>query len=367
MQGQKVLKELTDPDAHYLPQAEDLYLAGETEDALEAAQTGLQVFPNNGSLLALQALVRLEAARKGATKKLTAQDVADAQKDAAAAVAAGAVAEGQFAAGQIAEAIGDMAKAEQSYREALKAHGQVDAAGNNYRLALARVLLAPKRARPAPPPDVGDKVGQGAPINANQLSQLVALVLVAVQAADLDAPPPMPEVEEALRLAEELIKAKDPRGHLIKAQAQGKQGLWTTSLEEYTRGLKGLIKPEYANGLSFIVDNHPAFRRPDSLKPPDQLLAERHFGNGLRFYFDRQYPQAEKELLEAVRYNDQDARYLYYLGLSRLLQGKREVALEDFRVGANLERQDRPSPAAVAGSLERVQGPVRQTLNKYRP
>jgi hypothetical protein len=115
------------------------------------------------------------------------------------------------------------------------------------------------------------------------------------------------------------------------------------------------------------VDNHPAFRRPDSLKPPDQLLAEKHFGNGLRFYFDRQYPQAEKELLEAVRYNDQDARYLYYLGLSRLLQGKREFALEDFRVGARLERQEKPSPAAVAGSLERVQGPIRQTLNKYRP
>lgn len=362
-EGARILKELTDPNAHYASGAENLYSAGKADEALAAADTGLAVFPNNGDLLALRAQAKLDQARKSA-KKLTAPDVAAAQKDADAAIAAGAVAEGNYAAGLIAEATGDVARAEKNFREALKAHAATDAAGNSYRMALARVLLSPKRPRPVPA-EVGDKIGQ---LDPARLTSFLALLLVAVQAdADLDAPPPMPEVEEAIKLADEMIKANDYRGHLIKAQALGKKGIWNTALQEYVEGLRHLIRPEYASGLAYIVDNHPAFRRPDSLRPPDQLQAEKFYGNGLRFYFNRQYPEAERELLEAVRYNDQDARYLYYLGLSRLLQGKRETALEDFRLGAMLEQQQRPSPAAIAGSLERVQGPIRQTLNKYRP
>ncbi len=87
----------------------------------------------------------------------------------------------------------------------------------------------------------------------------------------------------------------------------------------------------------------------------------------MRHYFLGQYPQAETELKEAYRNNGQDARYLYYLGLARLAQrGKRDQATVNFQQASLLERQNKPSPAAVNHSLERVQGEARQALERYR-
>jgi hypothetical protein len=129
-----------------------------------------------------------------------------------------------------------------------------------------------------------------------------------------------------------------------------------------------LIPPNYAQGLSEIVDNHPAINLPDSLRIPDPLRAERHFGNGLRLYFNGQYANAEGEFIEAYRNNGQDARYLYFLGLSRLPQrDKTQSAMVNFEMAALLERQNKPSPAAINAALERVQGPLRQRLEGYRP
>jgi tetratricopeptide (TPR) repeat protein len=181
-------------------------------------------------------------------------------------------------------------------------------------------------------------------------------------------------VDEALKLAEAAIKAGNYEGYLIKAQALARKGQWTQALEEYVKGMDLLsrsgqnrIKPAYAAELRFLIQNHPAFKRPDSLNPPDPLLGEKHFALGMRWYNAHVFAEAEKEFFEAVRYNDQDARYWYYLGLVRLDQGKRTEADDSFRAGALLERQNKPSPAAVSFSLERVQGPIRQTLNSYRP
>ena len=60
-----------------------------------------------------------------------------------------------------------------------------------------------------------------------------------------------------------------------------------------------------------------------------------------------------------------DARYFYFLGLSRLAQGSRE-AMEDFDEAAQLERAGKPDRAAVSTALERVQGPMRRALNNIR-
>ena len=69
----------------------------------------------------------------------------------------------------------------------------------------------------------------------------------------------------------------------------------------------------------------------------------------------------------AIYYNDQDGRYLYFLGLARLAQpGKRDTALEDFRQAARLEALGRPSSPAVSVALERVQGADRRFLNAGR-
>jgi tetratricopeptide (TPR) repeat protein len=114
----------------------------------------------------------------------------------------------------------------------------------------------------------------------------------------------------------------------------------------------------------------PKFETVDTSRPADPLAAERLFANGLTHYWARRYSSAENDLFEAVRSagsSGQDARYLYFLGLARLAQGKRDVALETFKRAGELERQHKPSSPAVSYTLERVQGPSRRLLDSYRP
>jgi tetratricopeptide (TPR) repeat protein len=182
-----------------------------------------------------------------------------------------------------------------------------------------------------------------------------------------------PKVEEAIRLARESIRRARAgegeegfEGYLILGEALGLKHKWTDGLMAYVEGLRHVCF-RYSPGLTFLVSNHPAFKRLDSLELPDPLQAEAYYAKGLRFYFDRRYEDAERELLEALHYSDQDARYQYFLGLARLVQpGKRDLALEDFRQAARLEKQDRPNRYAVSAALERVQGPARLILNEVR-
>src|SRR5262249_32282591 len=129
------------------------------------------------------------------------------------------------------------------------------------------------------------------------------------------APPVDPRVEEALKLAEETIAAGDNRGYLLKGEALTLKGRWTEGLMLFVEGIERLC-PEHARGLALLVKRHPAFARPDTIQPPDPGTAEGHYAVGLRYYFDRRYQEAEEEFLLAVKFNDQDARYLYFLGLS---------------------------------------------------
>src|SRR6185437_5766848 len=96
--------------------------------------------------------------------------------------------------------------------------------------------------------------------------------------------------------------------------------------------------PERAKGLRFLMENHPALRIPDGSVPADPINAEKHYALGQRLYWSRQYAAAEKEFLDAIRYHDQDARYMYFLGLTRLNLGKRAFAEASFRRGGMLEQ-----------------------------
>jgi len=96
-------------------------------------------------------------------------------------------------------------------------------------------------------------------------------------------------------------------------------------------------------------------------------LAGQLFSDGAKLFFERRYDRAEDLFAKAVSNNAQDARYLYYLGLARWQQGKRDVAVEDFKAAAALERQGHPLSRVVSESLERIQGDPRRTLNQYRP
>jgi hypothetical protein len=170
---------------------------------------------------------------------------------------------------------------------------------------------------------------------------------------------------EAIRLADEAIASGDAEGYLTKGLALAGQGRWKDGLKVYAVGLqKVLPSPSYGNGLLYLVEKHPAFQRPDTAVPPNEVAANRHFVAGLDAYWAGDYAVAEKEFLEAVRNFDQDARYLYFLGLARLaLPGKRGFAFDDFRTAGLLERQNRPGTVTVGRTLERVQGPARLLLN----
>jgi hypothetical protein len=102
-------------------------------------------------------------------------------------------------------------------------------------------------------------------------------------------------------------------------------------------------------------------------------MAERHFGEGMHFYWSKQHAEAERHFQQAIKYYDKDARYQYYLGLAQYAQAtqaKRDAAYYSFEQGARLEaRTIATNPLAVRdinASLERIQGELRQRLNSFR-
>lgn len=101
-------------------------------------------------------------------------------------------------------------------------------------------------------------------------------------------------------------------------------------------------------------------------QPVDALEAEERYAAGRRAFHAGDYAEAEQAFFEAARHGGQDARYLYFLGLARYAQGKGELAAADFREAARLERQSRPGRATVNAALERVQGPARDAIERFR-
>lgn len=365
-------KELNDPTAYYLPRGEKLISSGDLNEAVELLNAGVECFPNDGRVAALRSVALLDQTLQNAKGRVTAKDLEQSRKDAATAIKAGAALEGNYAAGRIAEELGRREDAEKYYNAALEASRNNARAAARIRVALGRVLL--QMAPPKPGQKEGEalpmpnKVGQAAPANGQDKMALVAAALLttALAAAEDDLEVNQ-DYEKALRLGDEAIRAGNPEGYLIKGMALARKGEWTKGLQQYTEGLRRLIKPDYAEGLFYLVDHHPAFTLPDALRVPDPVQAEKHYATGLKLYFAGQYPQAEDEFMEAYRNNSQDARYLYFLGLSRLSQrGKRGEAIDNFQRGWLLERQAKPNSAAVGAALERVQGEARQVLNSYR-
>lgn len=380
--------ELTDPNYYYIPRADDFRLANRFDDAMSVANIGIDAFKGtkkDGSLLAMRSLIQLDQAKalvRGGRINPKDARVLAADKDAEAAIAAGARAEGFYAQGRVAEELANWAKAQRAYRQALAAASTADReVSSRYRVALARVLLKIPNLPPEEKPEMkGAEEKTGAlpttpalpverPVTVvyHPISGLVFETLLGFP-VDEDEVPETPELDEAIRLAEESIRAGNPEGHLVKGLALAKKGRWTEAVLEYSVGLEKLGRnPDDAKGLRFLMQNHPALRIPDGQMPSDPLEAEKHYAAGLRLYWARRYEDAEREFYHAVRFSDQDARYMYFLGLARLNQGKRSFALEAFRRAGILEQQGKPASASVSATLERVQGLDRQTLNRYRP
>jgi hypothetical protein len=206
------------------------------------------------------------------------------------------------------------------------------------------------------------------PARAKDLKTLDMVVLLTVMLQDELAGELTPAQAEAEKLADEILKQGDKVPFEVRAQALAVKGLYTRALMVFAGGVrdKGLLAPVYANQLVDLVNRNPALRRPETRTVQDPLAGERHYAAGLNFYFARNYTDAEKEFLGAVENDNADARYFYFLGLSRLAQRKRAEAMEDFDAGARLERLGRPDRASVSSALERIQGPMRRALNEAR-
>jgi tetratricopeptide (TPR) repeat protein len=105
---------------------------------------------------------------------------------------------------------------------------------------------------------------------------------------------------------------------------------------------------------------------PENTAPVSPGLADEHFANGLRHYWARRYAPAEKEFLAAIHTEGRDARYYYFLGLTRWAQNRRPEARLDFERAAQLEMHELPGREAINAALERVQGMARQEVDQYR-
>ncbi len=88
---------------------------------------------------------------------------------------------------------------------------------------------------------------------------------------------------------------------------------------------------------------------------------------GTTAYFAGRHADAEKAFADAAKADPADARYWYFLGLSKYAQGKTADAAKDFKTGAEWESRAKPGRRAVAAALERVQGPARLALEAARP
>jgi hypothetical protein len=367
------LKELTDPTAYYLPRAERHLADGRLKVALDELNTGLKVLPGHPELLMKRAQVLFDAARSqgkidDATQKLIRDDAQAAAKNAKLA------AESYFLVGRLEEQNGAWLKAEENYRQAVKLAGAGDQ-GDRYRAALARLL---QRDRPAgaAPAEEAPKAG-GLEEETETVDVLGNLALTAVlfvdQGDDAEDLAAKKRLQESMSLAKELIKSSNVKtrgeGYMLLGAAQGREGKKTEGLKNFVKGLK-LAYPDWATEeLDKIVSTHPAFQQPDVAVQALPLVAERHFGKGLDYFWSKKYADAETEFAKAVVFFDQDARYRYFLGLSRYLQGtkdKKNLAEFDFEQGIRLEMARKPSTRDINASLERIQGELRRILNSYR-
>jgi hypothetical protein len=96
-----------------------------------------------------------------------------------------------------------------------------------------------------------------------------------------------------------------------------------------------------------------------------QSAAADHYGDGITSYFNGRTRAAEESLSLAIEADSRDPRSYYFRAMCLLRQGRTAEAKGDMMVGAGLEAQQ-PRRYAIGSALERVQGPNRLMLEKYR-
>ncbi|CAN5271889.1 hypothetical protein BH11PLA2_BH11PLA2_12640 [soil metagenome] len=93
--------------------------------------------------------------------------------------------------------------------------------------------------------------------------------------------------------------------------------------------------------------------------------AAKAYGQGLEAFRGNRFADANSFFTSATSKNPNDARYWYYLGLAKTLQGA--AATDDYKKGAQLEARGLPAQSVINNDLLYVQGGLRQTLDRVRP
>ncbi len=380
---QNSLAEISEPNAYFIPRIEKLRAAKDFGGALAELAAALAVIPDHPRLKAERGLIALEQTtgavepKDRETIRVEAQNAAKDPKSAAS---------GNFVLGRLEEQSGNLPKAEEFYRQALKAVSDEGEQSAQIRLNLGRLLLKDRAASPAPPAapkkdekkeekeaekDVGDVPGPKVSFIHPLDALAAAAVLGQVPAIeDDDSPEVQARLKEAVELAGKLIESKDKKiqaqGHFLMGDALSRQGQRTEGLRQYAKGIEILIPDAQ---VSKLLDEHPAFSVPDAQQRANPLLAEKHYGVGLHLYHQRKFAEAETQFRQAISYFDKDARYYYFLGLSQLEQGtktKRDASIFAWEQASRLEANSRPTSREINLTLERIQGDRRFLLNAFR-
>ena len=374
LQADVALKEANDPVTHFVElskKQESMNQIVESVNSLsKAIELSTQFSPKRrAELLADRCLVEIERAQVRAKGKPQLNDpsLLAAAKDADEAVLS-KTALGYYAKGRVAEVRGEIIDAIDFYRKAVNENKALDAQGIVYRIALARLLNSVLPTNIKPKEADGEKVGVLEKKEPEMLTNLFALLLTGFyfQQPEIVFPPESPKIspKESRKLADEVLASPDAPFD-AKAQAYAIKGLPTKAIREYVIGLREKMGPIHFENLMKIIEDHPSLTNHNLGNQANPVEAERFYATGMALYFNKRYLEAEKAFMAAVENERQDARYQYYLGLSRLAQNKAEAA-EAFEAASKYEKLGRPSRAAVSTSLERVQGPQRQVLNTYR-
>jgi len=374
LQADVALKEANDPVSHFVELSEKQESMNQIVESVnslsKAIELSAQFSPKRRSeLLADRCLMEIERAQVRGKGKVQLNDpsLLAAAKDADEAVLS-KTALAYYAKGRVAEVRGEIIDAIDFYRKAVDGNKALDAQGIVYRIALARLLnsILPNNIKPKEV-DV-EKVGVLEKKEPEMLTNLFALLLTGFyfQQPEIVFPPESPKIspKESRKLADEILASPDAPFD-AKAQAYAIKGLPTKAIREYVIGLREKMGPIHFENLMKIIEDHPSLTNHNLGNQANPVEAERFYATGMALYFNKRYLEAEKAFMAAVENERQDARYQYYLGLSRLAQNKAEAA-EAFEAASKYEKLGRPSRAAVSTSLERVQGPQRQVLNTYR-
>ncbi len=98
----------------------------------------------------------------------------------------------------------------------------------------------------------------------------------------------------------------------------------------------------------------------------DGILLSDLYGSGVHAFYRGDYRGAHADLTAAIQEGSTDPRAYYFRGLAYLRLGREQEAIADFQKGAEHETGESAGVYSVSRSLERVQGPARRLLERYR-